>query len=91
MVKSEQVAVTMQEAVDGYREKTIRIASIEQVELGNIMELSNHGSCAQMGKIIEPLWRTVGEQGRWLEPGESQSHDSVTIREGEERRSAVQR
>ena len=39
-VKSEPMAVTTQEAVDGYREKAMRIASIEHIELGNIMELS---------------------------------------------------
>ena len=40
---SEPVAVTTQEAIDGYREKARRIASVEQVELGNIMELSITG------------------------------------------------
>ena len=39
-VKSEPVAVTTQEAVDGHCEKAMRIASVEQIELGNIMELS---------------------------------------------------
>ena len=39
VVKSEPMAVTTQEAVDGYREKAMRIASVEQIELGNIMEL----------------------------------------------------
>ena len=38
-VKSEPRAVTTQEAVDGYREKAMRIESVEQIELGNIMEL----------------------------------------------------
>ena len=42
-VKSEPVAVTTQEAVDGRREKAMRIASVEQIELGNIMELSITG------------------------------------------------
>ena len=42
-VKSERRAVTTQEAVDGYREKVIRIESVEQIELGNIMELSIAG------------------------------------------------
>ena len=41
--KSESVAVTTQEAIDGYREKTRRIANVEQIELGNIMELSITG------------------------------------------------
>ena len=38
--KSEPVAVTTQEEIDGYREKARRIANVEQIELGNIMELS---------------------------------------------------
>ena len=38
-MKSEPRAVTTQEAVDGYREKAMRIESVEQIELGNIMEL----------------------------------------------------
>ena len=59
--KSEPTAVTTQEAVDGYREKAIRIASVEQIELGNIMELSI-GSGTQMGKTSEPLWRSVVAQ-----------------------------
>ena len=41
--KSEPVAVTTQEAIDGYREKARRIANVEQIELGNIMELSFAG------------------------------------------------
>ena len=40
---SEPRAVTTQEAVDGYREKTMRIESVEQIELVNIMELSITG------------------------------------------------
>ena len=43
VVKSEPVAVPMQEAVDGYREKTMMIAGGEQIRLGNIMELSSTG------------------------------------------------
>ena len=42
-LKSEPRAVTTQEAVDGYREKAMRIESVEQIELGNIMELSIAG------------------------------------------------
>ena len=42
-VKSEPRAVTTHEAVDGYREKAMRIESVEQIELGNIMELSIAG------------------------------------------------
>ena len=42
-VKSEPRAVTTQQAVDGYREKAMRIASVKEIELGNIMELSITG------------------------------------------------
>ena len=51
----------------------MRIASVERVELGNIMDLSISG---QVGKTIETLWRTVAEKRRWMEPEESQSSDS---------------
>ena len=43
VTKSEPMGVTTQEAVDGYREKATRIASVERIELGNIMELSITG------------------------------------------------
>ena len=43
VTKSEPIAVTTQEAVDGCREKAMRIASVEQTELGNIMDLSITG------------------------------------------------
>ena len=39
-MKSEPVAVTTQESVDGYCEKTMKNVSFEQIEFGNIMELS---------------------------------------------------
>ena len=57
VVKSEPMAVTTQEAVDGYREKAMIIASVEQIELGNIMELSITG--AQICKTSELHWRSV--------------------------------
>ena len=41
--KSSTVVITTQTGTDGYREKAMRIASVEQVELGNIMELSVTG------------------------------------------------
>ena len=61
---SAPVAVTTQEGIDGYREQAKMIASVEQVELGNIMELSNHGPCAQMGKTIEALVVTIAAKKR---------------------------
>ena len=42
-MKSEPAAVTTQEAIDGSREKVMRIARVEQIELGNLMELSITG------------------------------------------------
>ena len=48
--KSEPVAVTMQEASDVYREKARRIANVEQIELGNIMELSITGELLRGAK-----------------------------------------
>ena len=42
-VKSEPRGVTTQEAVDGHRKKAMRIEGVEQIELGNIMELSIAG------------------------------------------------
>ena len=50
VVTSEPVAVTTQEAVDGYVEKAMRIASVEQNELGNIMELSMTGQVLRLSK-----------------------------------------
>ena len=50
VTKSEPVAVTTEEAVDGYREKAMRIASVEQTELGNIMDLSITGQVFRWAK-----------------------------------------
>ena len=50
--KSEPMAVTTQEAVDGYREKARRIASVEQIELGNIMELSITGQVLKWARQV---------------------------------------
>ena len=41
--KSAPVAVTTHEGIDGYLEKAMRMASVEQVEWGTIMELSITG------------------------------------------------
>ena len=62
--------------------KQCMIASVEQVELGNISGVVNHGSCAQMDKII-----VVGT--RLLE----KSHSSLFVaklREGEEPEETLQ-
>ena len=50
VVMSEPVAVTTQEAVDGHCEKAMRIASVEKIELGNIMELSITGQVLRWAK-----------------------------------------
>ena len=65
-MKSEPPAVTAQEAIDGSREKVMRITSVEQIELGNLMELS----------ITGQVWRIVITQIRWMELEESQPLDS---------------
>ena len=55
VVKSEPVAaVTTQEAVDGYRENSMRIASVEQVELGSIMEQSLTGQVLMWARQPDP-------------------------------------
>ena len=76
VVKSEPVAVTTQEAVDGYREKAMMIASVKQVELGNIMELSITGQVLKWETESNRSGGTVAEERRWKEPEESQSLDS---------------
>ena len=53
VVKSEPMAVTTQEAVDGSREKkAMRIASVQQVELGNIMELPITGQVLEWARQV---------------------------------------
>ena len=52
VVKSEPMAVSTQEAVDGYREKAMIIASVEQIELGNIMELSITGQVLKWARQV---------------------------------------
>ena len=49
-VKSEPVAVTTQEGIDGHRQKSMRIASVEQIKLGNVMELSITGQVLRWGR-----------------------------------------
>ena len=43
-------AVTTQEAVDGHCEKAMRVASVEQFELGNIMEQSITGQVLKLAR-----------------------------------------
>ena len=50
VVKSEPVAVTTQGSVDWYHEKAMRIASVKQAELGNIMELSITGHATKWAR-----------------------------------------
>ena len=50
VVKSEPVADIRQEAVDGHCEKAMRIASVEQIELGNVMELSITGQVLEWAR-----------------------------------------
>ena len=91
-MKSEPPAVTTQEAVDGSGEKVMRIASVEQIELGNLMELSITGQVlkwARQSKLSGGLFLCKSD-GCNLK---NHSHLTVarhlrlvvTIREGEDR------
>ena len=71
--KSALVAITTQEGIDGYREKAMRTAHVEQIELINITELL---PVLKWTRQSIPLWRNVAEQSRWMEPEESQPSDS---------------
>ena len=98
-VKSEPVAVTTQEAVDGRCEKAMRIASVEQIELGNIMELSITGQVlrwARQSNLSGGLslrkadgWNLKNHShltvARHLREKTHSTMLVVTIREGEER------
>ena len=97
---SEPAAVTTQEAVDGYCEKAMRIASVEQIELASIMELSITGQVlkwARQSNLSRGLslhkadgWNLKGITATCQLPGTcvEKTHTSmllVTIREGKER------
>ena len=97
--KSETVAVTTQEAIDGYREKARIIASVEQIELGNIMELSITGQLLRWARQLKLSggvslckahgWNLKNHShltvARHLREKIHPSLLIVTIREGEER------
>ena len=99
VVKSEPVTVTTQEAVDGYCEKAMRIASVEQIELGNIMELSITGQVLRWARQsnlsggLSPRtadgWNLKNHNhltvARHLREKTHPSMLVVTIREGDER------
>ena len=99
VTKSEPIAVTTQEAVDGCREKSMRIASVEQTELGNIMDLSITGQVFRWARQSNftggvSLRRADGwnlknhsrlKVARHLREKTHPSVLAVTIREGEER------
>ena len=57
-MKSEPAAVTTQ-AIDWSREKVMRIASVEQIELGNLMELSITGQVLKWARQSNLSWRVV--------------------------------
>ena len=60
--KSAPEAITTQERIDGYRGQAMKIASVEQVELGNIMELSITGHVLTWARQLNFSGRTVAEQ-----------------------------
>ena len=97
-MKSEPAAVTTQEAIDGSREKVMRIASVEQIELGNLMELSITGQVlkwARQSHLSGGLflrksdgWNLKNHShltvARYLREKTHPSMLVVTIREGED-------
>ena len=64
-MKSEPVAVTTEEAVDGHCEKAMRIASVEQIELGKAENVEMGGSkVGKFGKIErQQNLKSVGMDG----------------------------
>ena len=99
VVESEPMAVTTQEAVHGHREKAMRIVSVEQIELGNIIELSITGQVLRWARQsnlsgVVSLRRADGWNlknhshltvARHFREKTHLSRLVVTIREGEER------
>ena len=97
-MKSEPVAVTTQEAVDGSREKAMRIGSVDQIELRNIMELSIMGHVLKRARQMNfsgglslceaVVWNAKNHRHlRVARRLRLETHPSllvVTIREGEE-------
>ena len=75
VMKSAPVPVTTQEA-DGYCEKAMRIASVKQLDLGNIMELSVTGQLLKWARRSNLSGRTVTTESGWMELEESQPPDS---------------
>ena len=74
--KSEPRAVTTQEAVDGYREKAMRNDSVEQTELGNIMELTIAGQVLRWTRQSNLSGGVALCKSGWMEYEESQPPDS---------------
>ena len=97
-MKSDPVAVTTQEAIDGSCEKVMRIASVEQVELGEHLELSIMGQVLKWARHMNfsgglSLCKAVGwnmKNHRHLMIARRlrvETHPSLliaTVREGEE-------
>ena len=70
------MAVTTQETFDGYREKAMRIASVEQIEMGNIMELSITG---QVFKWARQVNFTEGVSLRKADGWNKKNHSHLTV------------
>ena len=85
VTRSEPMAVTTQEAVGGFREKAMRMASVEQIDLDRIMELSI--TC----QVLRWAKQSNFSGGVPLRKADERNMNSpqralvVTIREGEER------
>ena len=66
-VKSDPRADTTQEAVDVYREKAMRIASVEQIELGSIVSCQSRVRFSGGQETIQSFWRSIVVQSGWME------------------------
>ena len=74
--KSTPAAITTQERIDGYFGKAMKIASVEQVELGNNMELSITGHVLTWARRLNFCGRTVAEQQM---DGNLKNHSHLTV------------
>ena len=65
------VAIITQEGNDGYRDKTMWIANVEQVELRGIMELSVSGRVFRWARHSKTIRWSIVEHNKWMELEES--------------------
>ena len=68
---SSAVAIITQEGNDGYRDKAVWIANVEQVELRGIMELSVSGRVFRWARHSKTIRWSIAEHSKWMELEES--------------------